>query len=196
MINPAIRRAAVALSLAAVATSPSFADDQREAKLRDLVHTKILPMVQESIVVESVKVQNQANATLNAQAIRRLDKIWKDEVKRAGGALINEVLSKPLSRYLQQVKRDNGGLFNKIYVMDAKGLNVGQSDLTADFWQGDEGKWQKTYLSGRDAIRIGKIKFDDKTKNHKARVTVTIIDPKTNRVIGAMSIGVNVDELG
>ena len=80
--------------------------------------------------------------------------------------------------------------------MDNKGLNVGQSDLTADYWQGDEGKWQKTYLSGSEAIRIGKIKFDDKTNKRKARVTVTIIDPKTKRVIGAISVGINVDELG
>ena len=81
-------------------------------------------------------------------------------------------MANPLSNYLKQVKRDNGDLFAEIYVMDNKGLNVGQSDVTPDYWQGDEGKWRKT------------------------RVTVTIVDPATNRVIGAVTIGVNVDELG
>jgi hypothetical protein len=25
---------------------------------------------------------------------------------------------------------------------------VGQSDVTSDYWQGDEGKWQKTFGTG------------------------------------------------
>lgn len=196
MIKWTIRGVALALSLAAVVTGPCRAEDDHEARIRNLVHAKILPIVRESIVVESVKVQNHANATLNAQAIRRLDKIWKDEVQRAGGALINEVLANPLSTYLRKVEKDNGGMFDKIYVMDAKGLNVGQTDLTPDYWQGDEGKWQKTYLTGRDSIRISKIKYDEKSKKAKARVTVTIVDPATDRVIGAMSVAVILDELG
>jgi hypothetical protein len=196
MFKSIIRANVLAISLAAIVAGPALAADEREAELRSLVHERILPIVRESIVVDSVKVQNQANLTLNAQAIRRLDKIWRDEVKRAGGALINEVLANPLSRFLKRVEEDNDGLFNKIYVMDAKGLNVGQSEMTPDYWQGDEGKWQKTFLAGRGAIRISKVKFDDKTNKRKARITVTIVDPKTDRVIGAMSFGINVDELG
>ncbi len=105
-------------------------------------------------------------------------------------------MANPLSNYLKQVKRDNGDLFAEIYVMDNKGLNVGQSDVTPDYWQGDEGKWRKTFLAGRGAIRISKGKKKDPGKGRLARVTVTIVDPATNRVIGAVTIGVNVDELG
>ena len=54
----------------------------------------------------------------------------------------------------------------------------------------------KTFLAGRGAIRISKIEMDHSTRKSRARVTVTIVDPSTNRVIGAATIGVNVDELG
>ncbi len=196
MVMSITRGAALALALAAAISGPALAADEHDAELRKLVHTKILPFVQKSIVIDSVNFQNRQNATLNARQIKRLDKIWRDEVGRAGGALINEVLTNPLSNYLKQVKRDNGDLFAEIYVMDNKGLNVGQSDVTPDYWQGDEGKWQKTFLVGRGAIRISKGKKKDPSQKRLSRVTVTIVDPTTNRVIGAVTIGVNLDELG
>ena len=196
MLKSITRGAAFALALATVATGPALGADEREARLREIVLTKILPMVKKSIVIDSVRQQNRNYATLNGRQIVRLDKIWRDEVKRAGGALINEVLAKPLSKYLKQVKRDNGDLFNMIYVMDNKGLNVGQSDVTPDYWQGDEGKWRKTFLTGILKVRIGKVKPDKYTRKLQSRVTVTIVDPATDRVIGAVTIGVNMDERG
>ncbi len=196
MVKSIKRGAALALALATVFSGPALAADEHDAELRKLVHTKILPFVQKSIVIDSVNNQNRKNATLNARQINRLDKIWRDEVSRAGGALINEVLTNPLSNYLKQVKRDNGDLFAEIYVMDNKGLNVGQSDVTPDYWQGDEGKWRKTFLTGILKVRIGKVKPDKYTRKLQSRVTVTIVDPATDRVIGAVTIGINMDELG
>ena len=35
---------------------------------------------------------------------------------------------------------------------DNKGLNVGQSDVTSDYWQGDEAKWKKSYKMGAGAV--------------------------------------------
>ena len=196
MFKSITRGAAFVLALAAVSSGPAHAADEHEARLREIVQTKIMPFVRRSIVVDSVNTQNREHASLNARQISRLDKIWKDEVKRAGGALINEVLASPLSNYLKQVKQANGNLFTEIYVMDNKGLNVGQTDITPDYWQGDEGKWQKTFLSGIGSVRIGKIKKHKSTGKRQSRVTVTIVDPSTNRVIGAVTIGVNADELG
>ncbi len=196
MLKSITRGAALALALAAVSAGPALADDEHEARLREIVLTKILPIVTKSIVIDSVRRQNRNFASLNLRQIVRLDKIWRDEVERAGGALINEVLANPLSKYLKQVKRDNGDLFNMLYVMDNKGLNVGQSDVTPDYWQGDEGKWRKTVLTGVAKVRIGKVKPDKYTRKLQSRVTVTIIDPATKRVIGAVTIGVNMEERG
>ncbi len=196
MLKSITRGAALVLVLAIVCPGSGRAADDHQARLRELVHSTILPMVRNSIVIDSVKMQNRQNASLNARQIKRLDKIWRDEVERAGGALINEVLTNPLSNYLRRVKQANGDLFTDINVMDNKGLNVGQSDVTPDYWQGDEGKWRKTFLAGRGAIRISKVKMDKSSRKNRARVTVTIVDPSTDRVIGAVTIGVNVDELG
>ena len=41
--------------------------------------------------------------------------------------------------------------------MDAMGLNVAASDVTSDYWQGDEAKFKKTYAVGSGAIFIDEL---------------------------------------
>ncbi len=77
--------------------------------------------------------------------------------------------------------------------MDNKGLNVGQSDITSDYWQGDEAKWKKSYGAGMGAVHVGKIKQDESTQKFQSQVSVAISDG--GKVIGAVTVGVNVDEL-
>jgi hypothetical protein len=86
-------------------------------------------------------------------------------------------------------------MYTEIFVMDGRGLNVGQSDVTPDYWQGDEAKWQKTYLEGPGAIHIGDIEMDESTQQFQAQVSVSVVDPASGTVIGAVTVGVNVDAL-
>src|SRR3546814_1455058 len=77
--------------------------------------------------------------------------------------------------------------------MDNRGLNVGQSDVTSDYWQGDEAKWQKSYQGGADAIFVDEVEMDESTQTFQSQVSMPIVDPATGEVIGAITVGVNVD---
>ena len=79
--------------------------------------------------------------------------------------------------------------------MDNKGLNVGQSDVTSDYWQGDEAKWKKTFLVGPDAVFIDKVEEDESTQQFQSQVSLSIVDPTTKNVIGAVTIGIDVEVL-
>jgi hypothetical protein len=79
--------------------------------------------------------------------------------------------------------------------MDAKGLNVGQSDLTSDYWQGDEAKWKKTYLVGPKAMHVGGVKTDQSTQTLQSQLSMAVVDPASGKVIGAVTVGVNVEQL-
>ena len=79
--------------------------------------------------------------------------------------------------------------------MDNKGLNVGQSDVTSDYWQGDEAKWKKTFLVGPNAVFIDKVEEDESTQQFQSQVSLSIVDPATNIVIGAITIGIDVEVL-
>ena len=78
--------------------------------------------------------------------------------------------------------------------MDDKGLNVGQSSITSDYWQGDEGKFQKTYPEGADAVFIDEAELNEDTKTWRAQVNLTVVD-EAKKPIGAVTVEVNLTEL-
>lgn len=144
-------------------------------------------------VISAVKAQNAENANLSSVDIDALDKQWRAETKSGAGPLIDPKLANALSAYLKKVKADSQGLYTEIFVMDNKGLNVGQSDVTSDYWQGDEAKWQKTYQVGPDAIHVSDVEQDESTQQFQAQVSMPIVDG--GEVIGAVTAGINVDAL-
>ena len=78
-------------------------------------------------------------------------------------------------------------------MFDAKGLNVGQTDLTQDFNQGDEAKYWKTYQVGPDAIFVDKVEKDG--GKNVSQASLAIKDPTTGKAIAAVTIGIDVDTL-
>src|SRR3546814_10661759 len=79
--------------------------------------------------------------------------------------------------------------------MDDKGLNVGQSDVTSDYWQGDEAKWQKTYSVGPNAIFVDKVDQDESTQKFQTQVSMSVVDPASGKAIGAVTVGLDVEML-
>jgi hypothetical protein len=75
--------------------------------------------------------------------------------------------------------------------MDDKGLNVGQSSMTSDYWQGDEAKWQKTYAVGADAFHVSEVEFDESSQSYQVQISTTI--SQDGQPIGAITLGVNAE---
>lgn len=148
-----------------------------------------------SVVIDGIKEQNDRHAGLTQNDIDRLDKQWRAETKAVYQPLIGAILAKPLSEYLTKVKAESQGLYSEIFVMDNRGLNVGQSDATSDYWQGDEVKWQNTYLVGAGTVFIDEIEHDESAQTFQSQVSLSIIDPATNDVIGAVTVGLDVERL-
>jgi glycerol-3-phosphate dehydrogenase len=160
-----------------------------------LVGSKLRAWAQNPIVVDAIKAQNEKHKSLTAADIDKLDKQWRAETKASAKPLIDATMGNALSAYLKKVKADGQGLYTEIFVMDNKGLNVGQSDVTSDYMQGDEAKWQKTFQVGPDAIFADKVEFDDSSQAYEEQVSFSITDPATKAVIGAITVGLNADKL-
>ncbi len=183
--------AALPIMLATGANANEF-----EPQLRDLAKNNIQAWLSSPSVIDAVKAQNTAHSDLTETKIVALDKQWRAETNASSRPMINEVLANSLSTFLKGKKDGSEGLFTEIFVMDNKGLNVGQSDITSDYWQGDEAKWKKTYSVGADALHIGKVKEDGSTQTFQSQVSLPVVDPKDGSVIGAITVGVNVEMLG
>ena len=133
-------------------------------------------------VVDAIKAQNATTGSYDDAKIEELDQTWRAEAKAGGGDMINATLGNALSTFLKGKKDASGGMFSEIFVMDAKGLNVGQSDVTSDYMQGDEGKFQKTFGVGPDAMFIDEVEFDDSSQTFQSQVSHTIVNSADGKV--------------
>ncbi|MEJ8476247.1 hypothetical protein [Roseibium algae] len=147
------------------------------------------------IVNLSIKTQNELRGQLDQGKIDALDKQWRAEREVDDKPLISATLSAPLSNYLLRVQAGSTGLYTEIFVMDANGLNVGQSAITGDYWQGDEGKFQKTFPIASDAVFIDEAEWDEDRKIWRAQLNMTLSDQASSKAIGAVTVEINLTEL-
>jgi hypothetical protein len=145
------------------------------------------------VVHLTLEERNRKNATLDQAKIDALDKQWRAEREKSDQPLITAVLSSPLSGYLTRIQANSLGPYSELFVIDAKGLNAGQSAVTSDYWQGDEAKWQKTFPVGADAVFIDKPEFHKETGTWRAQINLTLA--KAGQAIGAITVEVNMTEL-
>lgn len=185
--------AAIALGLALLSGPAAAQWDIRTTAVSDYVEANVRPWIEDPAIVNAVLAQNAVHAGLDQKEIDALDRRWRDELGKAERPLVDTLLSNPLSLYLKDRQRAAGGLITEIFVMDNRGLNVGQSDVTSDYWQGDEAKWQKSVQT--DRIHIDEAGRDESTLLMQSQASLPIHDPRTGAVIGAITIGVNLDAL-
>lgn len=175
--------------------SPALAEDDYVAAARAYVEQHVVPLLSDAVVVDAVNAQNAKFAGLPQADIDALDQKWRAEVEAADKPMIDEALASPLSKFLVEQREKSEGVITELFVTDDKGLNVGQSDPTSDYWQGDEAKWQKSFQAGPGAIFVDDVEKDESTQQLQTQVSATIVDPKTGAAIGAVTVGINVDGL-
>lgn len=187
-------RIAAAAGLLAASASTAFANDYADA-LRMLAEEQLASWVQQGAVTEAVMAQNAEHSGLSQADIDALDTSWRAGVDGGSTELIDDVLGRPSSQLLADLQMESEGLVTEVFVMDNRGLNVAQSGLTSDYWQGDEAKWQQTFLAGANAMHFGDVEFDESTQTYQTQLSMAISDPGTGEVIGAVTFGIDVGYL-
>lgn len=179
----------------AFSTATSALANEFEPQIMNILNSQVRGWLSDPVIVDAIKAQNAEHANLGDADIDALDKKWRAEAKAGGGDMINGVAAKDISKFLTEKKDGSNGIFSEIFVMDNKGMNVGQSDATSDYMQGDEAKWQKTYQAGPDAVFVDEVEFDDSSQTFQSQVSATIVDPADGKPIGAITLGINVENL-
>ncbi|SFS21576.1 type IV pili methyl-accepting chemotaxis transducer N-terminal domain-containing protein [Yoonia litorea] len=170
-------------------------DDVYRIPLEAYARNELAGWMTDPAVIAALQSQNMAHSDLNEDAVVALDQQWRAEAGEGGGPLINRLLSSDVSGWLRTKQDATAGFVTEVFVMDNKGLNVAQSVETSDYWQGDEAKWQQTYLVGPEALHISDVEFDDSTGFYQSQASLPITDPDTGEVIGAVTFGINVQSL-
>ena len=178
------------LAAAMLAVTGAHAAGEYDGALTDLAKGTIADWVADPIVLGAVRAQNVSTSTLTEHEIIALDATWRQQVV-SGGDLIDTVLSNALSAHLKDIHMQGAGRYTEIFITDIRGLNVGQSGVTSDYWQGDEAKWQVPHDTS--GIHIGEIEFDESTQSYQSHVSVPIMDDGS--FVGVITVGVNVEML-
>lgn len=194
-----IRRAAfatcMALSLSVLCGAPVRAADQPS---KDLVTQEVVDGIRKWVMVPVVRLavagQNRKTGSIDQAKIDALDAQWRAERKVEDQPLITATLGSPLSSYLTRIQAGSLGLYSEIFITDSHGLNVGQSSITSDYWQGDEAKFKKTYGVGADAVFIDDAELEKDSATWRAQVNMTVTDDKGAK-IGAATVEINLTEL-
>ncbi|MDX1267186.1 MAG: hypothetical protein R3311_07480, partial [Oceanisphaera sp.] len=142
-------------------------------------------------VREPVLLGNARNQYLSIEAINRIDQQWIEEVRTGEFDLIAEVLSRDLSTRLALIRRQSQGVFSELFITDIHGTTLGTSDITSDWFQGDEGPFD-AIVTRREPVQIEAIAYDESTRRFLSQIALPIRDTNGD-LIGMLVAGVNVE---
>ncbi|WOI53489.1 hypothetical protein [Parvularcula sp. LCG005] len=158
-----------------------------EAKVRAFVTDRLLKIVEDPDIIEAIEAQNRAYTDLTPTDITILDRRWRE----GDSKVIEGVMQSALTAKMQGIVQETRGLIAEIIIMDDNGLNVALSNVTSDYWQGDEAKWKETYLVGPDALFIDDVEEDESTQVFQVQVSIPVVSEGV--VIGAATFGIDAD---
>jgi Type IV pili methyl-accepting chemotaxis transducer N-term len=152
-------------------------EDVYRVPLRGFAESELRAWTTEPLVIEALRSQNTDHRGISNGRIEILDQQWRAETKLPVHPLIDDLMERPASRWLQDKQAETAGFVTEVFVMDDVGLNVAQSAVTSDYWQGDEAKWQETYGNGSGEIHISEVEFDDSTQVYQSQVSLPVLTP-------------------
>lgn len=157
------------------------------------LESNIAPWVQETVLIDAIRAQNEMTAGLSEAEIIAKDEMWRAEVGMGSTPTIDPVLGSAAADFLRAQVEAAGGTMTEVFVMDQVGLNVAASDVTSDYWQGDEAKFQDSFGAGAEGRHYSEIEFDESTRSYQVQISMTITDPDSGAPIGAVTVGVNAE---
>jgi hypothetical protein len=164
-------------------------------QLRSYMDADIRSWASSPTIISAIKAQNSRTADIDQAEIDAKEALWAVDVITRTESLVDGVLENATADFLRRQAAQSDGVITEVFIMDAKGLNVAASLPTSDYWQGDEAKFTETFSRGPNAYHLGSLEFDDSTQSVQAQISLSIADPVSGEVIGAMTVGVNVGEL-
>ncbi|MFY2507618.1 substrate-binding periplasmic protein [Vibrio pectenicida] len=162
--------------------------------IHNIAKSQVITWLNHSTVFDAIKAQNQKHLNMTEEQIIELDNEWRSQEGEDIQPLIDGVLNNELSTYLKKIQLSSNGLYSEIFVVDNKGLNVGQSSITSDYWQGDEAKFKNSFQQGSGTIFIDDIEYDSSSRKFQSQVSMTISDPDSDLPLGAITLGIDVEK--
>lgn len=125
----------------------------------------------EPAFVEAVQSSNQKNASLSPDDIRRLDLEWQGATEPT--PFISQFMENAIAKRLIAFQKSHLE-FKEIFIADAHGLNMAQTDRTSDYYQADESWWIQSFNEGRGRVLHGTIEFDESSQTEAISIYIPV----------------------
>lgn len=169
-------------------SSVVFAAEKAPQKIFELANSKLAAFGTDPVIVKAVKSENAKGKSISQ--IKSMDKKWRATPGIAN--FMQKLMDSECGQYLISIQNSSPH-FAEIFVMDNQGANVAMTDKTSDYWQGDEAKFKKSFNGGSGEVFVDDVEFDDSTQAYLVQVSVPVKDD--GRVIGAITFGIDVDQI-
>lgn len=144
-----------------------------------------------SIDLESALLNWQSSISL--AEIQTMDHQWRKEVSSQRYQLIAEFQQRPISQQLKRWQAAQAGYITEIIVTDLEGKLIAMSQVTSDFWQGDEEKVQRIQ-DGRSSY-LSNIHYDNSTQQFQVQISYGIREKANHQLIGTLTLGLDVEKI-
>jgi len=169
--------------------------DYEQQKIKELLARKIerwkrLPGL-DALLTE----RNLNSRRMSKQVIAERDKKWKRAFLQNDFSYSVALVDQEMSARLREIKKESQDVITEIIVTDARGLNVAISDMTSDYWQGDEEKFTEVFSRPANTLHFGEINYDESTKRFQLPLSVPLYTEKDFEPLGVMVFGVDVEKV-
>jgi hypothetical protein len=134
-------------------------------------------------IIEKVRISNFNNRNLSLSDILKIDEKWRET--EGVDDFIKSFLTNETAQYLIDFQEGHDE-FVEIFITDKKGLIVGETNKTSDYYQADEQWWIKAYNQETGKTYYGKIEYDESAIAESIPIYIPVIDPGINTAIGVI----------
>jgi hypothetical protein len=177
------------------ATARFAVTDYEQKLIEELLASKIerwkhLPTM-EALIIE----RNLKSRRFSKQEIAERDKKWTQAFMQQDFSYSIDLVDQALSAQLREIKKQSQDVLTEIIVTDARGLNIAISDMTSDYWQGDEEKFTEAFSKPANTMHFGEINYDESTKRFQLQISVPLYSEEKVEPLGVMVFGVDVEKV-
>jgi len=162
----------------------------KELLIRKIERWKRLPKLEASL-----KERNLTSRRFSKQEIAERDKKWTQSFIQNDFSYSIDLVDQELSAHLREIKKQSQDTITEIIVTDARGLNVAISDMTSDYWQGDEKKFTEVFSQPANTMHFGDINYDESTKRFQLHLSVPLYTEEKFEPLGVMVFGVDIEKI-
>lgn len=124
--------------------------------------------------------------------ILMIDQIWGASSTWQLNEKAQELMDQPLSKALSNWQSRHNRV-TETMVMDAKGGLVGLSQVTSDYWQGDEDKFRRAVTADDGILFVGPIRFDASAGHFQVFASRALRNPQSGELVGVVAIGIDIE---